>query len=106
MIGHHMTTGMIAPGQVTSLASGTTTSSTISLTWTTPTIGSRPFVYSAYTAPHGTSTWTKNSGTFISTGGTLIGLSTSTSYDIKVIVSGPGGIGSPTTLIGILYITL
>jgi hypothetical protein len=84
------------PSQVSSLASGTPTSTTIPVTYTAAT-GMAPITYAGYTSPHGAGTWTLNAGTFSATGGTFTALSSGTNYDLQITAT--NSVGSSTTVL-------
>jgi hypothetical protein len=87
----------LAPNTVTSLASGTITTTTIPLTWvesggtpTTRTVTQR--------TPSGSGSYVASAGTFGSTGGTVTGLTSGVSYDFQVVESNTGGTSGTATL--------
>lgn len=91
------TSASVAPGNVTSLAAGTPTSSTIPVTYTAPSTGTAPITYAGQTSLDN-STWTANSGTFTATGGSFTGLAASTPYYVRIIAT--NAFGSSTTVYG------
>ncbi len=85
----------VAPGQVTNLAAGTPTATTIPVTYTAPAVGTTPITYVGWTSPHGAGMWTQNAATLTSSGGTLTGLSPQTNYDLRIVATNV--YGSSTT---------
>lgn len=82
------------PGQVSNLIVGTATSTTLPITFSAVT-GTAPIAYSGFISIHSTGTWSQNSGSFGTTGGTFVGLSPSTSYDLRIVATNV--YGSSTT---------
>lgn len=88
-----------APTQVGSFAAATPTAFTIPVTYTAA-LGTAPVAYVGYSSPHSANTWTQNSGSFSSTGGSYVGLSPTTSYDLRIIASNSAGSSTTELLIG------
>lgn len=97
-------TAATAPGQVGSLAAGTPTSTTIPIGYTAA-AGTAPIAYAAWTAPHGSTTWTANAASFGATGGTLTGLTAATNYDIRIVATNSAGSSTTTLTAGITTAT-
>ena len=77
---------IVAPGQVTGLATGTPAPTTMPLTWVAPTTGSQPFTYHIQSSLHGANTWS-GSDTSTTLSGTATGLTPSNSYDFRVFAT-------------------
>ena len=85
-----------APGQVTGLAAGTPTTTSVPLTWTALTVGTQPFTYSVQWSPQGANNWT----TFGTTQGislTVTGLNPATAYSFQVIANNVTGTPGPAS---------
>ncbi len=91
--------GGLAPTAVTNLNVGMASSTTLPVTFTAAS-GSALIAYSGFTSPHGSSTWTQNSASFTSTGGTFVGLAPSTSYDLRIVASNAYGLSTTDNLVG------
>ncbi len=87
------------PGQVANLASGSATSNSIALTWSTPSTGGSPTSYTVQYRVSGTGTWTTVSAPSGSTGATVVGLSPTTSYDFAVAAINSSGSGPISTTV-------
>jgi hypothetical protein len=86
-----------APGQVTGLATGTTTYSTVAISWSIPPSGGVPTSYTVQYRQTGTSPWTSMVAT--TTGAIIFGLAAATEYDIAVIGSNAGGNGPASAIV-------
>ena len=89
-----------APSQVGSLAAGTPTSTTVPLTWSAAT-GTAPITYTVQQSPHGANSYSTSAGSFGATGGTVTGLTASTSYDFQVVATNSAGSSTTTLTTGI-----
>ena len=89
-------TRLTAPTQVTGLAAGTPTASTIPLSWTAV-----PGVvdYEMQWSPAGAGTWTTFGTTPSTNSGTITGLSSGTSYDTRVRAAGATGEGAYSSIV-------
>lgn len=90
----------ISPGPITNLAAGTSTSTTIPLTYVPPS-GTAPISYTGWSSLHGAASWTPNSGSFGPTGGTLVNLSPNSGYDVRVVANNVYGSSTTDLLSGI-----
>lgn len=90
----------IAPGAVQSFTATTSTTTTQTLTWVNPLVGSTPFSFLLEFKLSSSGTWTTVSSAATSPA-TVTGLSASTSYDYRVTASNALGTGPATTLTGI-----
>ena len=90
-----------APSLVGSLTAGTPGATTIPVTFTAAT-GTAPISYSGFTSIHGSGVWTQNSGTFAQTGGTFTGLTSATTYDLRIIGANAVGVSTTDLLTGIV----
>ena len=79
-----ITASGMAPGAVQNLSPGASTSTTIALTYSV-TSGTAPISFLGFSSLHGAAAWVQNSGTFGANGGTLIGLSPGTTYDLRIV---------------------
>jgi len=86
------------PGQVTGLATGTPTASTVPLTWSAPALGGVPTTYTVQFRVTGTTPWTTASTAVAATGFTLAGLAAATAYDVQVIAVNATGSGAASSL--------
>ncbi len=87
------TSSLLAPGQVTGLVAGTTTSNSIAVSWSVPATGGAPVNYTVQYRTSGAATWLTWSPAPTGTSVTLTGLTTSTSYDIQVTAMNASGSG-------------
>ena len=78
------------PSQVGNLALGAPSSTAIPVTYAAAS-GAAPITYTGFTAPHGTTNWTPNAGSFGSAGGTFTGLAAGTVYDLRIDASNSDG---------------
>jgi hypothetical protein len=86
-----------APGQVTGLATGTITYSTIAVSWSAPASGGMPTSYTLQYRQTGTAPWTSLVAT--TTSATIFGLAAATEYDVSVIGSNAGGNGPAAAIV-------
>ena len=92
--------GAAAPGAISGLTLGATTSTTLAFTWTAPSSGGTATYYAPQYRVTGTSPWTAAPNTSV-TSVTLTGLSSSTQYDVQVAAGNSGGLsGYSTTVTG------
>jgi hypothetical protein len=89
----------VVPGQVTGVTANTPTSATLSLTWSAPSVGTTPISYTIDYRPSGTTSWTAYASGVSSMPTSVIGLSSSTSYDFQVFASNALGAGAPSVVI-------
>ena len=89
----------IVPGQISGLTVNTPTSSSLSLTWLAPGVGTTPFSYTIDYRPTGATSWTIYASNIASTSASITGLSASTSYDFQVLASNALGAGTPSAVI-------
>ncbi len=92
-----VSTSVAAPGQVTGLAAGTPTATTMPLSWTAPATGGTPSGYVVEFAISGSGAWTIASNNVIGTTYTVTSLAASSSYDFRVTASNTGGTGTPSS---------
>lgn len=83
----------VAPGQVTTMAVGGTTASSITVSWTAPSTGASPTSYVLQYCPAGSSSWTATSPITGATSYQITGLQAATSYNITIqaLTSGASG---------------
>lgn len=93
------TVAATAPSQVGSLAASAPTAFTIPMTYTAAS-GTAPITYVGYTSPHNANTWAQNTGSFTSGGGSFVGLSPTTSYDLRIVASNSAGSSTTNLLTG------
>ena len=98
-MGTIVASGMAASG-VRNFAAGTPTSTTIPLSYGASS-GTAPISYAGFTSPHGAASYAQNAGSFGATGGTLVGLSANTTYDVRVIATNQFGSSTTDLLTGI-----
>jgi hypothetical protein len=91
--------GGVVPGQVTGLTANTPTSSTLSLAWSAPSVGTTPISYTIDYRPTGTTAWTIYASAVSSISTSVTGLSASTSYDFQVFASNALGVGTPSAVV-------
>jgi hypothetical protein len=89
-----------APSQVSLLVATTIGTTSVTVAYGAAT-GSSVISYTGWTSPHGTNTWTLNFGAFSPTGGTFVGLTANTSYDLRIVATNTAGT-SNTDLASIL----
>ena len=92
--------GGSAPSLVGSLSAGTPGTTTVPVTFGAA-AGTAAISYSGRTSNHGTGNWTQNSGSFTQTGGTFIGLSPATAYDLRIVATNAFGTSTTDLLTGI-----
>jgi len=92
-------TAPAAPGQVTGLAAGSITATSIGLSWNAPNSGGSPASYSVQFRVSGSGTWTTASSSVSSTAFSVNGLTAGTSYDFEVFAVNAGGVGTPSSTI-------
>lgn len=90
-------TSIAAPGQVTGLAAGTATSTTMPLSWTAPGTGGAVATYTVNYRTTGSGTWTTASAAVTGMSYTVTGLSAATSYEFQVFAVNAGGSGTPSS---------
>jgi hypothetical protein len=95
------TVGLVGnvPGQVTGVVANTPTSSTLSLAWSAPAVGTAPINYTIDYRPSGTTLWTTYASSVLSVSMSIIGLSAGTIYDFQVFASNVQGVGIPSVVI-------
>lgn len=86
----------VAPGQVTQLAAGTPTQTTVPVTYAAPAVGTAPITYAGLTQV-GAAVAVANGGTFSATGGTFSGLTAGTAYTL--LIKATNSAGSSTTVL-------
>jgi hypothetical protein len=85
---------VVTPGAPTGLTSTAITQTSVTLTWTPPTTGTLPFVYTLRYTLHGGSTWT--AGPTVSTNTAQItGLTANSAYDFEVAATGAAPTAPP-----------
>lgn len=89
-----------APSIVGNLTAGSPSSNTIPVTFLTPT-GTAPISYAGFTSIHGAGAWSQNSGSFLQSGGTFIGLTPAINYDLRIIATNAYGASATDLLSGI-----
>jgi hypothetical protein len=89
----------VIPGQVTGLIANTPTSTTLTITWSAPSVGTTPINYSISYRVSGTTVWTTYIFGLLGTVSIVTGLSPSTSYDFEVIATNSLGNGTPSMVI-------
>jgi hypothetical protein len=88
----------VAPGQVTGLAATAPTTSSVTLSWAAPTVGTLPFTYIVAYRVTGNASWTTFASGITSQNTTVTGLSASTAYDFEVTAINAGGSGTPSAI--------
>ena len=88
----------VAPSVIRSLAAGTTTSTTIPLTWSAPVTGYPAPVYEVDYRLSGSSAWIAFATGLTATSATITSLAASTAYDLRVTPSNASGTGSASVL--------
>src|SRR5271166_840736 len=88
-----------APGQVTGLASSSTTSTTITIAWQVPQSGGSASSYAVQCRQSGTSSWNSAPAVVGATTCVISGLSAATSYDIVVQAINAAGAGSSSAIL-------
>lgn len=86
----------VAPGQVTQLAAGTPTQTSVAVTYAAPAAGTAPITYAGLTQV-GSAVAVANGGSFTATGGTFTRLTAGTAY--MLLVKASNGAGSSTTVL-------
>jgi hypothetical protein len=89
-------TTLAPPGQVTGLAIGATTQTSIALTWLAPG-GGEPSSYTVQYRLGGTTTWTIASTSVTATAFTVTGLAAATAYDFEVFAVNAAGTSAVST---------
>lgn len=92
--------GLDVPGQVTGLATSNTTSSGMSLAWSSPGSGGTVTSYTVQYRVSGTTSWSTGASGLTATSFTATGLLPTTSYDFEVFAvnaAGTGPVSSVTT---------
>ncbi len=89
------------PGQISSLSSTSTTTSSVALAWSAPSSGGAPASYIVQDRPSGTTAWTSVPVTGGVTGATVSGLSPATSYDFTVVAINAAGSGPSSTILSV-----
>jgi hypothetical protein len=89
----------VVPGQVTGLAASAPTSTTLTLTWSAPSVGTTPINYTISYRPTGTTAWTTYASGLSGAACSITGLLTSASYDFEVSASNSSGSGTPSVVI-------
>jgi len=89
----------VAPSAPQSFAAGTTTNTTIPLTWTAPATGNpASYTYTVLYALHGTGSYIVAASGISGLSYTITGLTASTSYDLEVTATNTYATGSAATL--------
>jgi hypothetical protein len=83
------------PGPALTLLANSPTAATVSLSWSSPSAGTAPFVYQVQYRVSGVAGWTNWGGTQTTTTATVTGLTGGSRYDFQVITT--NGIGSSTS---------
>ncbi len=91
-------TQVASPGSVTGLTPGNLTSSSVDLSWTSPTPGAPVSAYIVQYRVSGTQLWSTASSSVVANSFTVTGLAAATDYDFEVSASGAAGIG-PTSVV-------
>ncbi len=96
------TVTLAAPGQVTGLAAGAITASSIAVSWAVPVTGGAPTTYIVQYRASGATTWINASSSVTGTSFVLTGLAASTAYNIQVLAVNASGTGpaSSTLTVG------
>jgi hypothetical protein len=89
----------VVPGQVTGLTVSAPTSTTLSLTWSGPSIGTTPISFTVNYRPTGATAWTTYVVGLSSAATGVTGLSASTSYDFEVFATNALGNGPPSSVV-------
>lgn len=89
----------VLPGQVTGLTASAPTSTTLTLTWSAPSVGTTPISYTISYRPTGTTAWTTYASGLSGTAYSITGLLTTTSYDFEVSASNSSGSGPPSVVV-------
>lgn len=89
----------LPPSVVGNLVAGVPTPTTIPVTFSAAT-GSSPITYAGFVSAHGANAWIKNSGNISANGGILTGLTSSTSYDLRIVASNVYGTSTTDLLVG------
>ena len=92
-------TTVAAPAQVTGLAAGTATSTTMPLSWTAPATGGTVATYTVNYRVTGSGTWVTASAAVAGVSYTVTGLSASTSYEFQVFGVNAGGSGTASATV-------
>jgi len=92
-------TAIAAPGQVSGLAVGTATSTSVPLSWTAPATGGAVATYTVQYRISGGSTWTTASSSVTGVTYTVTGLAGATAYEFQVFAVNAGGAGTPSSTV-------
>jgi hypothetical protein len=89
------------PGQISNLAITNATSTSLVVIWNAPITGTQPFYYQVQYRVTGTLSWSSNDNSVINvTNYVVINLSSSTTYDLQVIISNSIGTTTSTIVTG------
>lgn len=86
----------VLPGQVSNVASSTTTSNSVALTWSPPSTGGTPSGYIVQFRVTGSTSWLTAAAMNTTTSLTITGLASSTEYDVIVTAANSAGSGTPS----------
>jgi hypothetical protein len=89
---------VVAPGQVTGLAAGTPSNTSVGLSWSVPATGTPPYTYNILRSAHNSGSFV-NVGTSTTTAFTAAGLTASTAYDFEVYAANSAGNGATSSLV-------
>jgi hypothetical protein len=89
----------VVPGQVTGPTASAPTSTTLTLTWSAPSVGTTPISYTISYRPTGTTAWTTYASGLSGTACSITGLLAGTRYDFEVSATNSSGSGTPSVVI-------
>jgi Fibronectin type III domain len=91
-------TAPAVPGQVISLTTGSPTSTSIALSWSTPASGGAVGTYTIAYRITGTTSWSVSAPGITATNASVTGLAAATAYDFQVYAVNAGGTGLPSAV--------
>jgi Fibronectin type III domain len=89
----------VLPGQVIGVTISAPTSTTLSLAWSAPSVGTTPIGYTVNYRQTGQTAWTAYASGLSSTSTSITGLSAGTSYDFEVFAANSAGFGPSSSVV-------